>query len=223
MKAVLILSGGLDSSTLGYWLKHNGYNDLICISYNYGQRHIVELEHAKKIAQQLGGVHHIVDVSFMKQFLKGSSLTDNNIAVSHGEYSKENMQNTVVPNRNTVLLSLAWSIACVEKADVLAYGAHGGDHYLYADTRPDYFNAINLALRMGTEDSRKEQLQLIAPFLYNTKAEIVKIGHQLNVPFADTWTCYEGDIMHCGLCGACQSRKQGFHDAQINDPTKYKA
>lgn len=221
MKAVLILSGGLDSSTLGYWLKNEGYDELICVSYNYGQRHIVELESAKKIAKKLGALHHIVDVTFLKNFLKGSSLTDTSVAVPHGEYTKENMQITVVPNRNTMLLSIAWSIACVEKADVLAYGAQCGDHYLYPDTRPDYFNAMNLALRLSTEDCRKDGLNLIAPLLHKSKDQVVKLGHELQVPFAETYSCYEGGDMHCGLCGACQSRKQGFRDAGISDPTSY--
>jgi 7-cyano-7-deazaguanine synthase len=221
MKAVLILSGGLDSSTLGYWLKNNGYDELICISYNYGQRQIIELEAAKKITHYLGAKHHIIDITFLQQYLGSSSLTNHQLAVPHGEYSKENMQLTVVPNRNSVLLSLAWTIACVEQADALAYGAQGGDHYLYPDTRPDYFNAINLALRMGTEDSRKSNLHLLAPFIHLNKAQVIQLGQQLCVPFADTWTCYEGGSIHCGLCGACQNRKQGFNDAKVADPTCY--
>jgi len=221
-KAVLILSGGADSSTLGYWLKSQGYQDLICVTFNYGQKQIIEIESAKKIAKNLNAVHHIIDVTFLKQFLKGSSLTDENINVPHGAYTKENMSITVVPNRNTMLLSIAWSIACVEKADVLAYGAQCGDHYLYPDTRPDYFNAINLALRLGTEDCRNENLELIAPLLKKSKAEVVKLGIDLGVPFEDTWSCYEGGDIHCGKCGACQNRIQGFIEADIMDPTKYR-
>lgn len=221
-KAVLILSGGLDSSTLGYWLKANGYNELVCITYNYGQRQVLELAAAKKIAATLNAQHHIIDLTFMQKFLTTSSLTNHDIAVPHGEYNKENMQVTVVPNRNTMLLSFAWTIACNEQADILAYGAHGGDHYIYPDTRPDYFNALNLALRLGTEDSRKINLHLVAPFIHLKKAEIIKIGHELNVPFADTWTCYEGGNTHCGLCGSCQNRKQGFIQAGIADPTSYR-
>lgn len=224
MKAVLILSGGLDSSTLGYWLKANGYSELVCVTFNYGQKQIIELKSASAIAHRLGATHHIVDISFIKTFLSGSSssLTNPNIAVPHGEYSKENMQSTVVPNRNSMLLTTAWTIACIEKADALAYGAHGGDHYVYPDTRPDYFNAINLSLRLGTEDSRKDNLNLIAPFINWDKAAIVKAGSTLNVPFELTWTCYEGGDTHCGLCGACDQRKKGFIDAGIMDPTIYK-
>ena len=221
LKATLILSGGADSSTLGYWLKNEGYNDLICVTYNYGQKQIIEIESAKKIAKQLNAVHHIIDVTFMKQFLKGSGLTDDNVVIPHGAYTKENMAVTVVPNRNTMLLSMAWSIACVEKSDVLAYGAQCGDHYLYPDTRPDYFSAMNLALRLGTEDCRNDNLELIAPLLRKSKDEVIALGTKLGVPFADTYSCYEGNAIHCGQCGACQGRKKGFKDSKIIDPTQY--
>lgn len=221
MKAVLILSGGLDSSTLGYLLKKQGYSDLICITFNYGQKHVIEIESAKKIANSLKARLHIMDMTFLKDFLKGSGLTDDSAAVPHGEYTKENMQVTVVPNRNSMMLSLAWTIACTEKADVLAYGAQCGDHYLYPDTRPDYFTAINLALRLGSEDCRQEHLNLIAPLINMSKAEVIKLGLELKVPFELTWSCYEGGDRHCGLCGACQTRKQGFKEAAVTDPTIY--
>lgn len=218
------MSGGLDSSTLGYWLKANNYTDLVCITFNYGQKQQVELQSAEYIAKILSAKHHIIDLSFIKKFLgvSGSSLTNPEINVPHGEYTKENMLSTVVPNRNSMMLTTAWTIACTEEADVLAYGAHGGDHYIYPDTRPDYFNAINLALRLGTEDSRKDNLNLIAPFINWHKSDIVKEGQKLGVPFDKTWTCYEGGDIHCGLCGACNQRKKGFIDANIPDPTKYR-
>lgn len=221
MKAVIILSGGIDSSTLAYWLNQQNYNQLIALTFNYGQKQIIELTAAKTIATNLAAVHKIIDISFMKDFLQGSSLTDNTIAVPHGVYTKNNMQLTVVPNRNSMFLSMAWAIACVERADILAYGAQGGDHYLYPDTRIDYINALNLALRLGTEDCRPDHLQLIAPLVNMSKEQIVKLGTELAVPYADTYSCYQGDIIHCGLCGACQNRKLGFNNAEIADPTIY--
>ena len=220
MKAVLILSGGIDSSTLAYYLNQNGYDELICITFNYGQKQVIELESAKKIAHHLNATHHIIDISFMGKFLHGTGLTDSSIPVPHGAYTKENMAITVVPNRNTMLLSMGWSIACVEKADVLAFGAQSGDNYVYPDTRTDYLNALNLALRLGTEDCRRDNLELTAPFIKKSKSEVITIGHALKVPYADTWSCYDGMHVHCGQCGACQNRIQGFRDASLLDPTK---
>ncbi len=221
MRAVLILSGGLDSSTLGYWLKNEGYSDLTCITFNYGQKHAIEIEFAKKIANNLKAQHHILDMTFLNAFLKGSSLTDDSVVIPHGEYTKENMQVTVVPNRNSMMLSLAWTVACTEKADVLACGIQSGDHYVYPDTRPDYFTSINLALRLGSKGSRQKNLNVIAPLISKSKAEVIKLGSELKVPFELTWSCYESGDMHCGLCGACQSRKQGFKEAAVTDHTNY--
>jgi 7-cyano-7-deazaguanine synthase len=214
----------VDSSTLGYWLKANNYNELVCITFNYGQKQIIELKYAANIAKKLGATHHIYDISFIKDLLShsSSSLTNPELNVPHGEYTKENMQSTVVPNRNSMLLSIAWTIACVEKADVVAYGAHAGDHYIYPDTRPDYLDAINLSLRLGSEDCRKESLNLIAPFINWDKSAIIQEGARLGVPFELTWTCYEGGEIQCGLCGACSGRKKGFADAKILDPTIYR-
>ncbi len=225
MKAVLILSGGLDSSTLAYWLKANGYNEIICITFDYGQKQIIELQYAKGIANKITAEHRVIDMSFIKGFLSksNSSLTNSAIIVPHGEYTKENMQSTVVPNRNSMMLTIAWTIACVEKANSVVYGAHGGDHYLYPDTRPQYFEAINKSLRMGTDGCREDDLNLLAPFINWHKTDIVKEGYRLNVPFEETWTCYEGGQYHCGLCGACIGRKQAFIDANIPDPTVYKS
>lgn len=209
---------------MAYWLKANGYAELICLSFNYGQKQIVELEAAKLIAKKLGATHNILDISGIQNLIAhGSSLTNQAIEVPSGEYSKENMQSTVVPNRNSTFLTMAWSIACVEKADVLAYGAHSGDHLVYPDTRPDYFNAMNLALRLGTDGDRKDNLNLIAPFINWDKAAIIRAGVELQVPFELTWTCYNGYDIHCGTCGACHERKKGFAKANATDPTHYRA
>ncbi len=219
-KAVVILSGGLDSSTLAYYLADKGYQ-LICVSYNYGQKHIKELESAAKIAESLDAKHHVIDIRFMNGFLQSSSLVNQELENPKEDYARENMLVTVVPNRNTMMLSLAWTIACAENAQLLAFGPHKGDNYVYADCRPDYFNALNLALRLGTIDSRHEDLELSAPFINFTKTDIVKTGVKLGVPFADTWSCYDGQEKHCGLCGTCRQRRQSFIDAGISDPTTY--
>lgn len=220
-KAVIVLSGGLDSSTLAYYLHEKGY-ELICISFNYGQKQVRELESAAYITRQLNGIHHIIDLAFMNQYLQSSSLINAALNNPKENYAKENMLVTVVPNRNTMMLSLAWTIACANQAKAVAFGPHKGDNYVYADCRPDYFNALNLALRLGTIDSRDENLQLIAPFIDFTKAEIIQTGQKLGVPFAATWSCYDGQKQHCGKCGTCRQRKQAFIEAEITDPTEYK-
>lgn len=194
------------------------------MTFNYGQKQIREIESAKIIAANLGAKHHIVDAGFIQQILSNSSssLINQQIDVPHGAYTKENMQSTVVPNRNSVFLSIAWMVACHEKADVVAYGAHSGDHYLYADTRPEFFEAINHSLRVGSEDVRKENLKMFAPFINLHKSQIIEEGIKLGVPFGSTWTCYDRVDTHCGLCGACQERKKGFQTAGVTDPTCYR-
>lgn len=220
-KAIVILSGGLDSTTLAYHLQALGYT-LTCVSFNYGQKHLKELNSASLIAKELKSQHHIIDLSFMQQYMHASSLINDQISNPKEEYARENMLITVVPNRNTMMLSLAWTIACDIKADVLAYGPHKGDNYVYADCRPEYVAAMNKALRLGTIDSRNDNLELIAPFLDMTKAEIVKHGAILNVPFAKTWSCYDGLDIHCGKCGTCAQRKNAFIEAGVADLTTYK-
>jgi 7-cyano-7-deazaguanine synthase len=157
----------------------------------------------------------------MKDILTKSSLINNDINIPHGEYSKYNMLSTVVPNRNTILLSIAWAFACNEDADILAYGAQSGDHYLYPDTRMDYFLAMNLALRLGTEDCRVDNLQLEAPLICLHKHEVLQLGLKYGVDYSLTYSCYEGNEIHCGKCGACQSRKKAFLQLNLLDPTKY--
>lgn len=219
--AVVVLSGGLDSSTLAYHLHNSGYN-LICVSFDYGQKHIRELESASIISKNLGASHHIISLDFMRQYLQSSSLVNNDIDNPKKEYDRDNMLVTVVPNRNTMMLSLAWTIACDSDAELLAFGPHKGDNYVYADCRPDYFYAMNLALRLGTIDSRRDNLELAAPFIHMTKTDIIKLGKKLNVPFELTWSCYDGKDIHCGKCGTCIQRRQSFIDANISDPTKYR-
>lgn len=219
-KAVIILSGGLDSTTLAYHLHAQGYQ-LICVSFNYGQKQIKELTYAAAVAKQLNAAHQIIDLSFMQQFLQASSLINPDLANPKQEYARDNMLVTVVPNRNSMMLTIAWSIACAEQAQIVAYGAHQGDDYVYADCRPDFFNALNLALRLGTIDSRPAELHLHAPFSHYTKGDIVRRGAQLAVPFAATWSCYDGLELHCGICGTCRQRRQAFNQAGIVDPTSY--
>jgi len=221
MKAVAIVSGGMDSVTLAYWLKAQGY-DLELVSFDYGQRHRRELECAKRQAKLMGTNHNIIDISGIRSLLKGSALTDD-IAVPHGHYAEESMRQTVVPNRNAIMLSIAWGLACTSGADALACGVHAGDHFIYPDCRPEFIEQMEFALRSGTEGHRSDGLRLIAPFIDKTKTDIAAIGGALGVPFGETWTCYDGGAVHCGKCGACTERKEAFKDSGVKDPTEYAA
>ena len=219
MKAVAIMSGGMDSETLAYYLKQK-YEDLHLVSFDYGQRHKKELECAVIQADILKAKHEIIDISGIRPLLKGSALTDA-IDVPEGHYEEESMSQTVVPNRNAIMLSIAWGLACSNRADVLACGVHSGDHHIYPDCRPYFIQNLNESLRIGTMDHRKENLELIAPFINYDKTWIAAKGKELGVPFQYTWTCYKGLEKHCGKCGACVERKEAFRDSGGNDPTIY--
>jgi len=221
MKAVAIVSGGMDSVTLSHWLKAQCY-DLELVSFDYGQRHRRELECAKHQAQLLGAEHTIIDISGIRPLLKGSALTDE-VAVPHGHYAEESMRLTVVPNRNAIMLSIAWGLACSSGADLLACGVHAGDHHIYPDCRPAFIEELGQALLTGTVGHRVDELKLIAPFVNKTKTDIAAIGGKLGVPFEHTWTCYAGGEVHCGKCGSCTERKEAFRDSGVPDPTVYAA
>lgn len=219
MKAVAIVSGGMDSVTLAHWLKAEGY-DLELVSFDYGQRHRRELECAKHQAELLGAGLTVIDISGIRPLLKGSALTDD-VEVPHGHYEAETMRATVVPNRNAIMLSIAWGLACSSEADVLACGVHAGDHFIYPDCRPEFIKELGQALLNGTVGHRREGLSLIAPFVDKSKTDIAAIGGELGVDFAQTWTCYEGGEVHCGRCGACTERREAFRDSGVADPTIY--
>lgn len=218
-KAIIVLSGGMDSSTLAYEVKEQGY-DLLCVSFNYGQRHNKELQYAAGIAEALGAEHLIIDLSDAGSHLTGSSLTDD-IDVPDGHYSEETMRITVVPNRNAIMLSIAWGIAVSENAVMVATAVHAGDHFIYPDCRPEFIEALNTALRLATVGHRHEDLHIYAPYLDYSKDDIGQRGHnKFNVPYDKTWTCYKGGDIHCGTCGACVERKEALHGF---DTTEYLA
>jgi len=210
MKTVLLLSGGLDSTTLLYYLKDLGY-EIYCLSFDYGQRHSKELEAAKKIAEIKKVPHKIVDITNINELLLGSSLTSD-IDIPYGHYKDESMKSTVVPNRNMILLSLAIGYAVSIDADKVSYAAHSGDHAIYPDCRPIFYDRMNEV----AEIANYKQIKIEAPFINIDKKEIVKIGEKLGVPFDLTWTCYEGKDEPCGKCGSCIERKEALEEAGIH-------
>lgn len=218
--AVAIVSGGMDSVTLAHLMVSEGY-DLSILAFDYGQRHKKELSYAEHCAESLGANFEVVDLSGVGRLLSGSALTDD-IDVPHGHYAEETMAVTVVPNRNAIMLSVAYGAAVARGAQVVAAAVHAGDHYVYPDCRPAFIEAFDQMERLAVEGFGDENLHLYAPFVHKTKAEIVEIGAELGVPYEETWSCYEGGEAHCGLCGTCNERKEAFELAGVTDPTIYR-
>ncbi|MEA1050471.1 7-cyano-7-deazaguanine synthase QueC [Lamprobacter modestohalophilus] len=217
MKTVLILSGGMDSATLAY---EPDLGELLCLSFDYGQRHVRELQAAAAIAKERGAEHRIIRLEGFAEACPGSSLTDRSVAVPHGHYEAPTMKQTVVPSRNAIMLSAAFGIAVAHGADQIATAVHSGDHAIYPDCRPEFIAHLTGALNLGVWS---DGVVIAAPYIGMSKTGIARRGAELGVPYALTYTCYEGGEKHCGLCGACQERKEAFRDAGVADPTEYAA
>ncbi len=218
-KAVAIVSGGMDSVTLAYLLKHEGH-ELYLLSVLYGQRHKKELDFAALCAKRLGAEHRIVDLSSLRVLLGGSALTDD-IAVPEGHYAAPNMALTVVPNRNAIMLSVAYGWAVALGAELVATGVHAGDHPIYPDCRPEFIEAFGAMEKLATVGYAHPDLHIVAPFVNGGKHDIAKLGYDLGVPYEDTWSCYQGGELHCGRCGTDMERKEAFRLAGVPDPTIY--
>lgn len=212
MKAVCLLSGGLDSTTLLAKAKKE-CKAITALSVDYGQRHCLELEAAEAVVEHFDVPHIVVDLSTLN--FQSSSQTNPKIQVPHGHYADESMKKTVVPNRNMILLSIAAGIAIDNDFDTVAYAAHAGDHPIYNDCRPEFVEALRHPLKqLG--------VGIWTPFICMSKCEIVTIGVALGVDYAMTYSCYEGDTVHCGLCGTCVERREAFGLADVVDPTTYR-
>jgi 7-cyano-7-deazaguanine synthase len=219
MKLITLHSGGLDSTVLVFYLLSQG-NKVDLLTFDYGQRHKKETESAHQIAQSLNVRWDLIDLTSVGKLLEGSALTDSQVQVPSGEYTLENLAVTVVPNRNAIMASVAAGIAVSRNFDGIAIAMHAGDHAVYPDCTPKFVLALEYLLSIATG---REQRRLVvnAPFLYNTKSQIVSSGANLGVPFEKTWSCYKGGELHCGVCSTCQERKKAFVEAGVSDPTKY--
>lgn len=219
-KAVILLSGGLDSATIVAMAKAQGFA-CYTMSFDYGQRHRAELQAAERVARQLGVVEHKV-IGLDLNGIGGSALTDPNIAVP--ETPGEGIPVTYVPARNTVFLSLALGWAEVLGARHLFIGVNAVDYSGYPDCRPEFVEAFerlaNLATKAGVEG---DTFKIEAPLQFLSKAQIVQAGSQLGVDYALTVSCYQADDegQACGRCDSCRLRAEGFKAAKISDPTRY--
>ncbi len=220
--AIVIASGGLDSTTLIYHLQAQG-TQLRLLSFDYGQLHRRELDCARQIARVLGIPQHLVDLRPVGTLLTGSALTDPGVAVPDGHYTDESMRATVVPNRNALMLDVAVAVAVSTGCDAVAFGAHSGDHAIYPDCRPEFVDAFTTSARIANEGFIAGEFRVLAPFLRWSKADIVGAGARYGVPFERTWSCYRGGARHCGTCGTCTERREAFQLAGVADPTCYRA
>ncbi len=216
MNLVVVFSGGLDSTVLLSHLLHERHT-VRALSIHYGQRHARELQAAQTIARKLSVEHRIADLRGLAPLLSGSSLTSDDLPVPEGHYAETSMKATVVPNRNMILLSVAAGWALSVGAEAVAYAAHGGDHAIYPDCRPEFADAVDAALRLADW----KPMRLLRPFVGRTKADLVRLGAQLCAPLDLTWSCYCGGDLHCGRCGTCIERREAFHLAGVPDPTAY--
>lgn len=219
MKAIVSLSGGLDSTVLlGYAAHQWDANSILACSFNYGQRHVKELSAAAAVAAFYDVEHIVFDLRPVTAFWGSDSSLLFGSEVPHGHYAEDTMKQTIVPNRNMIFASIATGLAVSRGADTICLAVHGGDHFVYPDCRPEFMSAMSEAIRLGNPDAN---LELYAPFIWKTKADIARIGESLNVPMALSWSCYEGGDLHCGRCGTCVERIEAFRIAGVPDPTEY--
>lgn len=210
---VMLYSGGMDSTVLLYKLKPN----VKALLFDYGQRHRKELLQALVNCQTLQIEHEMVDLSRMNNLIaKGSQAGNDPVPLGH--YAEDSMKQTIVPNRNSIMLSIAVGHAITIGASHVWFAAHAGDHAIYPDCRPEFVAAFDRAMVIGNEWT---PVVVEAPFIYKTKAQIVELGAELHVPFERTWSCYQGGEFHCGRCGTCVERKEAFAHASVFDPTRY--
>jgi 7-cyano-7-deazaguanine synthase len=217
-KAVVLLSGGMDSTTVTYEAIERGYQPYL-LHTSYGQQtEDKELECAKKIHSQVdGGDFQQIRVDHLSA-IGGSSLTDETMAVDEVDLDSDDVPSSYVPFRNANLLSIAVSYAEVNDCDAIFIGAHTEDFSGYPDCRPAFFDAFQSVINAGTKDG---EIELCTPFVEYAKSDIVERGQQLDVPFEDTWSCYQNTEAACGVCDACAYRLQAFEKVGIDDPIEY--
>jgi 7-cyano-7-deazaguanine synthase len=235
---VAIVSGGMDSITMVHMLvKEFGLHPHM-VSFDYGQRHKKELNFALWNAEQLGLRWSLIDLSSLTDLIATSALTSKlayplsgdltapaspvhpgprEIEVPEGHYAQDNMAITVVPNRNMMMMSIAAAVAVSNEGHYLAAGMHAGDHYQYPDCRPDFIDSFMHTLQWANEGFLQRDFDVKTPFINLTKNDIAAAAYKYEVPLASTWSCYKGDLVHCGRCGTCVERLEAI-DSVVEAP-----
>ncbi len=218
-KAIVLLSGGLDSTTALYLAKSQGFDEIYALTFLYGQKHNKELKSAVTIAKTANVKEHKVVNLLLNQW-NGCALTDPEIEVENGNIERQDIPATYVPARNMVFLSVAASWADALNITDIFIGVSEVDYSGYVDCREEFIrameNTVNLGTVLGAE--KHQHITTHAPFMHMTKAEEVKLGIQLGVDYSQTWTCYRGENKPCGTCDSCLLRAKAFAEAGVEDP-----
>jgi len=215
-RVLVLLSGGIDSVTAF----HDALQDsevAAALSFDYGSKHNArEIPFAQSHCREAGIEHRVVRLGFIEKHFR-SSLLKSGPDIPEDPYDEESMRSTVVPFRNGIMLSIATGLAASRDATAVVIGAHGGDHSIYPDCRPDFMQAMAAAMRAGTYAG----IDLLRPFISRSKAQVVARAAELGVDLSRTWSCYKGGELHCGVCGTCRERRAAFRAAGVPDPTEY--
>jgi len=216
--SLVVLSGGMDSAVLMADALHQG-KIVAAISFNYGSKHNNrELPMAAGLCTTFKVDHKIISLPFINE-LFSSSLLQSGQDIPEGAYDAENMESTIVPFRNGIMLSIAAGYAESVNASEVLLGSHAGDHFIYPDCRPEFNRAFAHAVELGTDG----KVEIVFPFSQMDKRDIGDLGRSLDLDFSRTWTCYKGEDFHCGTCGACDERKYALRHGEGLDVTEYKS
>ena len=222
-KAVCLISGGLDSAVATFIAKKQGF-DIYALSFRYGQRHAREVSCAKEISKAVGAKRHIFLTINLQKF-GGSSLLSSSAHPIKTQALKDigiAIPSTYVPARNTIFLSYALAYAETVGAEAIFIGVNAVDYSAYPDCRPKYIEAFQHLANLATKQAAEgKPVRIYAPLLRLSKADIIRVGMKLNVPFSKTWSCYRGQSRACGRCDSCLLRLKGFREAHVRDPSPY--
>lgn len=218
-KAIVLLSGGLDSSTALYVARQEGFDELCALTFRYGQKHEKEIACALAVGKAAGVKEHKVIELMLNQW-RGSSLTDPEMQIRDGDVERDTIPDTYVPARNMVFLAVAASYADALGITDIFIGVSEVDYSGYVDCREEFIRSMEQTINQGTVlgAERKQKITLHAPFLHMSKADEIRLGTELGVDFSLTWSCYRGGDLPCGTCDSCLLRAKAFREAGLKDP-----